>query len=170
MPILRTPRLVLLPFTEDDYADLLALNSDPEVRPLIFGDGTAEETRAELGRTLAAASDPPCGGWVLRIEGDRTFMGRVNIKRNIETGEHELLYALHKAFWGQGYASEAAAAVLGYAHTAGCTSIMACAAPENAGSIAVMKKIGMHYVGRERMYGRESVVYRSKRADSWVDS
>jgi RimJ/RimL family protein N-acetyltransferase len=86
MPTLRTPRLVLSPFGEHDFADLLALNSDADVTRLI---------------------------------------------------------------------------VLAHAHTSGCTRVMACASPENAGSIAVMKKIGMTYVGRGRMYGRESVVYRS---------
>jgi RimJ/RimL family protein N-acetyltransferase len=156
---LLTARLVLDPFRESDLDDLASLNADAEVTRPMLGVRTLDETRAELGRILAAASDPPCGGWVIRFQNAPTFIGRVGIKRNVETGEHELLYALHKAYWRNGYASEAAARLLTYAFTHACTRVMACALPDNHASIGVMQKIGMVYARHDRMYGHDVVVY-----------
>lgn len=58
--------------------------------------------------------------------------------------EAELKYAVCREFWGQGLASEAAAAMLATAHSKfGLQRVIATAAPENLASHRVLLKSGM---------------------------
>src|SRR6185312_7606549 len=57
-------------------------------------------------------------------------------------------YAFLEPFWGRGLASEAAAASLAYGRdTLGIGTIVAITKPENLGSIAVLRKVGMKDAG-----------------------
>lgn len=57
-------------------------------------------------------------------------------------------FALLSRFWSQGYAAESAAAVLAYAKQGlGLSRVVAITALDNAGSIAVLQKIGMTFEG-----------------------
>jgi [ribosomal protein S5]-alanine N-acetyltransferase len=58
--------------------------------------------------------------------------------------EAEIKYALHRSSWGQGFATEAASALLAYgASVFGLTEIIATTAPENEASHRVLLKAGM---------------------------
>jgi [ribosomal protein S5]-alanine N-acetyltransferase len=58
--------------------------------------------------------------------------------------EAEIKYALGREFWGQGFASEAAAAMLAAGHSRfGLDSVIATTAPENIASHRVLLKAGM---------------------------
>jgi ribosomal-protein-alanine N-acetyltransferase len=82
-------------------------------------------------------------------------------------GAVELAYAFGKAFWGRGFATQAARANLrfGFEHL-GLREIIAVAVPENIGSQRVMEKIGMGCQGiTDRFYGAELVLYTIKCED-----
>jgi ribosomal-protein-alanine N-acetyltransferase len=65
-------------------------------------------------------------------------------------------YALLEPFWGRGYATEAAAACLAYGRDIlGLTTVVAVTGPDNAGSIAVLKKIGLRDAGLVRLPGAD---------------
>jgi RimJ/RimL family protein N-acetyltransferase len=76
-------------------------------------------------------------------------IGAVSIYIDQDTGEGELGWIINKRFWGNGYATEAARAVIDYAvqewklmkFIAHCDS-------ENIGSYKVMDKLGMSFVSR----------------------
>lgn len=154
-----TRRLILEPFGEGDLDDLHALNRDANAMRFLDGVRTREQTEAELGRILAVASQPGCGGWSIREREAGAWIGRVGIKPPADGNEHELLYALRTSFWGKGYATEAAAAVLARTFASGVDRVMACAVPANGASVAVMKKIGMRFDRDAFMYGEPVVVY-----------
>ncbi len=159
---LTTPRLFLEAFGPEHLADLHALNSEPAVMRFLDGVRTIEQSRAELERILAAPASPGCGGWAVRRRADSLFIGRCGIKKAAETGEHELLYAFKSAFWGQGYAVEAAAAVLRHTFSLGVPIVIACALPANTASLAVMQRIGMVWTRRARMYDEDMIVYSAR--------
>lgn len=75
---------------------------------------------------------------------DETFIGVIGvIGLHLLPGElPELGYWLGEPYWGEGYASEATAAILSAADTAGCATIRARAITENKASIAVLLKSG----------------------------
>jgi RimJ/RimL family protein N-acetyltransferase len=86
--------------------------------------------------------------WALTRLADHSFMGHVGFFVIDGTQTVELGYALGQAYWGQGYATEAARAALRYAyeHTS-LDEIIAVAYPENTASQRVMEKIGMRRQG-----------------------
>ena len=69
------------------------------------------------------------------------FFPDINGQAEVEIG-----YRLARSAWGQGYATEAASAVRGYAFTSlGIRRLIALIDPANVASIRVAEKIGMRY-------------------------
>jgi len=60
---------------------------------------------------------------------------------------YELGWILDRSCWGRGIASELTMACLALGREMGLKSVVAEAVPENAGSVAVMKKCGLEYEG-----------------------
>jgi ribosomal-protein-alanine N-acetyltransferase len=85
--------------------------------------------------------------------------------------EVEVLYALGKVWWGQGYAGEAARACVQYGfETAGLEQIYAVAYPENKASQRVMEKSGMVSQGlTSRYFGIEMACYVIRRNEYDVE-
>ncbi|MEZ0577500.1 GNAT family N-acetyltransferase [Nocardioides sp. MH1] len=115
-PIL-TPRLALRPHRPDDLEDLLAFHSDPEVvRYIPWPVRDREATRAALDVKLGqGVLDGPDQWLVLAVEVRETgvVIGEVLLKwASAEHRSGELGFAFGRAHHGQGYAAEAAEAVL----------------------------------------------------------
>jgi RimJ/RimL family protein N-acetyltransferase len=76
-------------------------------------------------------------------------------------------YAIAKEKWGNGYATEAAAAAVDHAfRRLKLERIVAVAYPENTASIRVMEKLGMKFVRTGEFYAKELVQYAIGR-DEW---
>ena len=81
--------------------------------------------------------------------------------------EVEIGWHLHPDSWGKGYATEAAKAVLAHGFALGLPEILAIARPDNAASIAVMRRIDMRHSGRTtRWYGLEAEFYRARAVEA----
>ncbi len=79
---------------------------------------------------------------------DRIPMGVIGLR--FDSSQSEIGYWLAEEFWGQGYASEAAARVLAFAFDKlGVGRIVAGAFKENPASLAVLKKLGFRLLGEE---------------------
>jgi len=67
----------------------------------------------------------------------------------------EIGWRLIRAAWGRGYAAEAAVAVLRHGlDTVGLERVVADIDPDNTRSIRVADKIGLRFVGDDRVKGR----------------
>jgi [ribosomal protein S5]-alanine N-acetyltransferase len=152
MTTLSTPRLSLEPIVPADLGDLHALNSEPDAMRFLGGVRTRDESAAELGRILAADAHEGFCGWAVRRRVDGAFLGRCGVKRSLEGGEHELLYAFRVEHWGCGYASEAAAAVLRHTFSLGVPRVIACVSSANAASLGVVRRIGMVFEREARVH------------------
>ncbi|MFC4069760.1 GNAT family N-acetyltransferase [Actinoplanes subglobosus] len=146
-PVLRTERMLLLPLT-DDHVDLeVELDSDPEVLRYLDGRArTREEVtefhakRMELGRRVDGL-----GYWVAFGPGGE-FIGVMMLPPTEDESVAELGYRLARRHWRQGYAAEASRELLRHGFTtAGQTRIVAQTMTVNAGSRAVMTKVGLRY-------------------------
>lgn len=81
------------------------------------------------------------------------------------SGDHEIGWHLHPKHWGHGYATEAAAAVLGRAYAAGVAEVIALIHPENERSKRVAARLGMEYKGvTSRYYSVDAELYLAKPA------
>jgi [ribosomal protein S5]-alanine N-acetyltransferase len=161
---IETPRLVLREFRTDDHPAVQAFAGDPEVtRYTEWGPNTPDDTEVFLREAVRDAALRPRTRFALAItdRADGALVGSVELRitahRQGVTG-----YALSPARWGQGLATEAAAAMLGLGFDElGLHKITATCDPANAGSARVLTKIGM----RQEGHLREHVLIR----DQWRD-
>jgi RimJ/RimL family protein N-acetyltransferase len=150
-PIL-TQRLLLRAFAPADFSALREIDGDPEVlryrsRAVI----TPDDTRAFLDQAQAAAVEaPPRSQYAFAVAlrptaaGAGRLIGQCGLTVLPPGSEAFMWYTLHRGFWGQGYTSEAARAVLGYGfEVAGLRRIFAECHPQNLASLRVMQKIGL---------------------------
>lgn len=103
---LRTPRLLLRQWREEDRAAFAAMNADPEVREYLVVRSTGRQAKANLrvGARRLMSSAGVFGRW-----SDRpiALIKPVNFESWF-TPAVEIGWRLARAHWGQGYASEAA--------------------------------------------------------------
>ena len=166
MLILATKRLQLRHFEADDLESLHALYRDPEIRKY-FPEGvlTLDETREELEWFLHGhPTRPELGLWATIERSTGAFLGRCGLLPWDIAGvpEVELAYLIDKARWGEGFATEAAEAIMQYARTTLRLERLICLiTPGNHASIAVARKVGMQFereytgsFGRRHIYSR----------------
>lgn len=148
MTELRTERLRLRHFTEDDIGDMVALDTDPDVIRYAspeFLDEPPDEAyeRAYLERIFAGYALNH-GYWVAEEAG--AFLGWFFLRPN-EQGEWELGYRLKQSAWGKGFGTEGATAVVRHGlDTLGLPLIYAEAVEPNPGSLNVLTKAGLTHV------------------------
>ncbi|WP_166386857.1 GNAT family N-acetyltransferase [Catellatospora methionotrophica] len=112
------------------------------------------------------AAEPGYGVWAAERRDTGVVAGSVLLKPLPKPtdgpgeGEVEIGWHFHPDSWGHGYATEAAQAVLAHGWALGLAEIHAIARPDNAPSLAVMRRLGMTRLGRtHRWYGIEAELY-----------
>jgi ribosomal-protein-alanine N-acetyltransferase len=146
MTILYTERLEMRPLCADDIERVTGLAADPRVMALSGGPRSAAESRAWLDRQLAHLDEHGYGRYALIREAE--FVGCVGLMRDdFERGlvpGVEVAWHLHFAHWHQGYATEAARAVIeqGFRQFA-LPEVVAVTSVDNARSRRVMERLGM---------------------------
>ncbi len=151
LPTIETSRLRLRPPAESDLPAMPAVFNDPDIYaytrniPHPYGDA---EARAALERYARLAHEGR--GLVLFPEERATgaMVGLVVLAIERDKNEAELGYAIGRAWWGKGYATEASRALLEYGFKAlGLDRIHAHAMVRNPASARVLAKLGMKPVG-----------------------
>jgi RimJ/RimL family protein N-acetyltransferase len=146
--ILETERLLLRRLVLDDLDALFELYRDEEIRRY-FPEGVLDyaQTKEELEWFLNGHPRfPELGLWATVNKETGEFMGRCGLLPwTIEDRQEvEVAYLLGKKFWGQGFASEAALAIVQYAFENLDLSRLICLIdPENLASVKVAERIGM---------------------------
>jgi ribosomal-protein-alanine N-acetyltransferase len=152
MTRLDTTRLWLFPFTLNDLDFLHALWLEPEVRRYLWDDEiiTRKQTHEVIVSSLASFEEFGFGFWKLVVKASESSVGFCGL-RHFEDHEGgakkiEILYGLSAPQWGQGFAVEAAQAVLQFAFAVqGLDCIYAGADPSNKASFRVMERLGLHF-------------------------
>jgi [ribosomal protein S5]-alanine N-acetyltransferase len=163
---LRTARLTLVPFCNDDLDAVHALWTDVDMRRFLCDDKvvSVEQSREWLEGSSREFRDRRFGLWAVHEGGPNGPLIGFCGCREWPTGEPELMYGLLRPWWRQGLASEAAAAVLGHVfETLGHPVVMAATDPPNLASVRVMARLGMVFHDRCEMHGLDTLVYRLSR-------
>jgi len=163
-----TARLRIRDLTPADAEGLFAIYSSAEVRQFIGGrpTQTIEEQREQLAATLERQSreQPGYGRWAVERLADGLLVGIVILKHPPDAEgrplpEVEVGWHLGRFAWGNGYATEAARAILDHARsTLKLPIIYAIVLPENVRSIRVAERLGMKPLGRTMRYYREEAL------------
>jgi RimJ/RimL family protein N-acetyltransferase len=158
LPI-RTERLVLRPYRDDDYDAFADIQSREDVHLWLYTSARSpEEVRDALDeRTRRDAIETEGAGLTLAIELRERAAVVGDVSFWITSTKHaqgEIGFIVHPDHQRRGYASEAAAAVLrlGFEH-AGMHRIVGRCEVRNEGSAAALRKLGMrleaHFVENE---------------------
>ncbi len=163
-PIIESPRLLLRPFAPDDFEPYYErILSDPAVMRFLSGDGTARsrpESLASFARVSDPKRDPRDQVWATIERASGQLIGHSVLQRLDKTELIEVGYALGQRFWGNGFATEAAQAVVKHGfETLRLELIVGVARPENAASRRVLEKTGLTYNGLRRYYNFEVAYY-----------
>lgn len=151
LPDINTARLLLRPLRAADAEPVFRLVNDYSVAgnlarvPFPYREAMAGDWISST-HEQAARGD----GYHLAITQDGTLIGCIGLTINRSNpGEAELGYWLGRKFWGQGYAREAAAALLGWGFsTLGLDRVVASALIDNLGSQAVLRACGFVQTGQ----------------------
>ena len=144
-PTLTTPRLLLRRFTPDDTPAMWELLQDEEVNTFLpwFPVKTLEEARQHLQeRYLSQYSRAQSYHYAVCLRETGQLIGYANVS---DTEARDLGYGFRKEFWHQGFATEAARAILEQLRRDGVPYITATHDVNNPHSGAVMRKLGMQY-------------------------
>jgi RimJ/RimL family protein N-acetyltransferase len=150
--VLTTERLWLRPFSVNDAADLLALDSDPAVRRFVE-DGepvTLERSVEMIEYWLQAYGHSDLFGFFAAIErASGRFLGWFHYRPGDDRGddEPELGYRLVASAWGQGLATEGSLALIDRGFSTGrIRRVWAETMAVNVASRRVMEKAGLRLV------------------------
>lgn len=148
-PTLRSERLVLRPWREDDLGPFAALNADPETMRFFPAPLSRVESDALVERMVLTFAESGMGMWAVEVAGGPAFVGAVGlVPVRFEapfTPAVEVGWRLAREHWGRGYATEAARQVLRFGfQEQGLAEIVSFTAAVNQPSQAVMARLGMH--------------------------
>lgn len=148
----RTERLVLRPWRPEDLAAFRIINADREVMALMPSILDHDQSDSQGLRIMDGIATRGWGLWAVEAPGIAPFLGYVGLNEPAQSMPFqvdgrpgvELAWRLSRQHWGQGYASEAAAACLDFAFaTLDLDEVVAYTVPHNTRSRGVMERIGM---------------------------
>lgn len=180
--MLKTDRLLLRQWTEDDFLPFSEMCSDKDVMEYFPKPLTKEESYEMAEKILSLNSEKGWGLWAVEVPNQHQFIGFVGL--HIPTNKMpfspcvEVGWRLSKQYWGKGYATEGAKEALKFAfNTLNLDEVVSFTTQTNARSRAVMLKLGMHDSKQNFMHPdldvshpqREHVLYKISKK-KWVQN
>lgn len=163
VPELATERLLLRGWRESDLDAYAAIAADEETMRWVGG----MQPRPTAWRTLALYA----GHWALRgyglwaVECGGELVGRIGLWRPEGWPGLELGWMLARHTWGNGYATEAAAAAVAWAwEQLDVDRLISLINPDNARSIRVAERLGMRKLGHTKLAAVDVSLYAIDRA------
>ena len=144
-PALKTERLILRRFTEQDMEALLLILRDAEVNRFLpwFPAESMEEARQFYEERFASNYAQPQGyAYAICLQEDNVPIGYIKVEME---APHDLGYGLRREYWHRGIVTEAAKAVVAQVKQDGLPYITATHDRNNPRSGGVMRNVGMTY-------------------------
>jgi ribosomal-protein-alanine N-acetyltransferase len=150
---IETQRLLLRRFTMHDVPTSHQFLSDPEVTKYLPLDPMPLEKVSEMFQQriqsyeIESLKELDRGSVAVCLKEGGELVGWCGLGRmEIAPSEIEVYYGLGRPYWGKGFATEAAAAMVDYGFREwNLDRIVAIVLPDNTASIKVLEKIGMRY-------------------------
>lgn len=134
-------------------------NSD--VRHFLFDERviSLDEARSIVEQSLRSFEERGYGIWLVSLPHTGKLIGFAGLIQSSDESPN-LIYGVHPDFWGNGFATEAAKAVLDYAFdTLGLASVKADVDEPNVISVRILEKLGMKQIRRAIVAGRPLLYY-----------
>lgn len=149
MLVLETQRLLLRPFTVDDAPFALALLNEPSFLHFI-GDKkvrSLEDARQYLlNGPIASYAQHDFGLLCVDLRDSHTPIGMCGLLKREDLPHPDIGFAFLPDYWGQGFAFEAATAVMNDARERlKLNQILAIVNPDNDASIKLLERLGLTF-------------------------
>lgn len=156
LPVVEAARIRLRPFEERDLEEVFRLYEDKEATRYGYSPKmeSLEDARALVAETTSLAASRTLFHFGVATRDDDRIIGHATIFQWMKSQRRaELGYSVRKDLWGQGYATEAANALLGFGfERLSLRRVEADVDPRNPSSVRVLEKLGFVREGylRER--------------------
>jgi RimJ/RimL family protein N-acetyltransferase len=163
VPILQTQRLLLREYRREDFDAFAAHCADPvRAAHLVPADRPAAWRIfcSQAGLWLLDGA----GWWAVEEKETGRLVGSIGAFFREESTVMELGWNTYRAFWGQGFANEAAAAVLHHAlEVRREPKVRALIAAANESSLRVARRLGLSFEADTELYGKAVGIYTRER-------
>jgi RimJ/RimL family protein N-acetyltransferase len=167
---IRTKRLLLRDLRSRDREAVHEYSSDPEVvQYMDWGPNTDEDDKEFLERAMTVREENPRRDFTLAIvlKDTRRLIGSCGIHESGPADREGWIgYCLSRQYWGRGFGTETAKALLDYGfNNLGLHRMFATCMPANTASAHVLEKTGMQLEGHLRQHRwvkgkwRDSLLY-----------
>jgi RimJ/RimL family protein N-acetyltransferase len=168
-----TDRLIVRDWSMDDAEAALSIYGSDQVTHWLtpalnnVSDVSAMRSVLEAWREAQPNLPKPRGRWAIERREDGAVIGGLGIRLLPPYEDDlELSWQLSPEAWGQGYAVEAARALISWAFTQEIDELFAVARPANRRAIATAERLGMQWVGETtKYYNLNLQVYRIRSAE-----
>jgi len=148
--VLETARLRLRRLDLDDAPFILKLVNEPSWLRYI-GDRGVRDLEGARGYIrngpLAMYTRHGFGLWLVERRSDGALLGQCGLLQRDSLEHPDIGFAFLPAYWGQGYAQEAAGATLAYGHDAlAMPEVQAITSLDNEASIRLLQRLGFTYL------------------------
>lgn len=145
---IRTARLWLRQWRDDDLGQLIEMNNDPEVMEFIGPTLSEDQSKAMMERARRSWHERGYGRFAVEVLESGSVIGFVGLAQTRIDAHFapavEIGWRLSAQYWGHGYATEGALAVLEFAlENLGLPEVVSFTSAENLRSRRVMEKIGL---------------------------
>lgn len=155
MIVLETERLVLRHLNTDDAEFILRLVNDPSFIANIGDRGIRsleQATNYLLEGPMSSYRHHGHGPYLVALKVELVPIGLCGLLKRIQFDDPDLGYALLPEYRSQGFAFEAASAVLDLAYSSlGLPRTLGLVSPENTPSIRLLEKLGFEFSERREM-------------------
>ncbi|MCH8274984.1 MAG: GNAT family N-acetyltransferase [Armatimonadetes bacterium] len=169
-PMFETPRLVIREMSLDDLDFVAEMLADAEVMRFWPKTFSRDDSETWVLRQMDRYAEHGHGYWLVLSKASDRPVGQVGLMTPEVDGVEEpaLGYIIHRPFWRNGFATEAARGTLNYAFDAlRKPRVITLIRPENVPSLGVARKIGMKREGVTVHAGFEHWVFSLSR-EEWV--
>ena len=165
---LRTERLLLRPFEQNDAEALARLNGNPDFMRHMGPVMASEDSWRQMAMLAGHWQLRGYGLWAVEHEG--AMIGRIGLYYPEGWPDLEVGWALAPEVWGRGLATEGGRAALDQAvNVLGRSDPVSVIHPDNAASIRVAEKLGAGFERKMSLRGFEVVIYRHRHIGSAAD-
>lgn len=153
-----TERLVLRPWDVSDAEAAVGAYGDPEVArwlaPAMDRVTDADAMRLVLQQWVAEDERmiTPSGRWAVERRDDGEVIGGATLLPLPPDDEYEVGWQFRRDAWGHGYATETGLALARWAFDQGIEEVIALVRPSNTRALAMVRRIGMEWVGETEKY------------------
>lgn len=163
VPHLETPRLLLREYRLADFDAFAEHLADPESAAYL-----SPADRATAWRIFSSHAGlwplHGAGWWAVEVRQTGQLVGNVGVFFRESSSVMEIGWNTYRAFWRQGFASEAAAMALDHAlRVRGERKVRALIAPGNTSSVRIAERLGLVYESETELYGKAMRCYARER-------